>query len=131
MSYDPCRICGEWGWTDTHKCPPRWDIYCPENGDEPDHARSFYAIDAEAAAEKWAERYDEYDEPSIARQDFTPTVCVRRYGTDDVWERWTVSGEYVPQYYAREAEAPTPTPSAPATAHEAPAPEASGDGEAP
>ncbi len=24
--YDRCKKCNEWGWTDTHKCPPTWQL---------------------------------------------------------------------------------------------------------
>jgi hypothetical protein len=24
MNYKKCSICGHYGWTNTHKCPPEW-----------------------------------------------------------------------------------------------------------
>ena len=93
-----CSTCGEWMYSSRHACPPIFEVNYPEYGDE---WREIRAIDAETAAEKWAEREDsESAEYSIVGGRETPVVNVR--GPDGSVTRWIISGEAVPKYYASE-----------------------------
>lgn len=96
MSY--CPICGEYKYNERHACQPLFGVRCDENHG-PDEWVEIRAFDAEAAAEKWAEREDQNGDYLIVGQRSTPTVEVRD-GTGEI-TRWQVSGEAVPAYYAK------------------------------
>lgn len=98
--YERCRVCGEWGWMASHQCPPMWDIYCPDHGDDAETARAFYGTDAEDAVEKWAERADSDSAEYSIVGGQPATVFVRPAGGDGAWEKWVVEGEAVPEYRA-------------------------------
>lgn len=93
-----CQKCGEWTYSDRHACPPLFDVRCDDNHG-PDEWVQIRAIDAETAAEKWAERDDQDGDYLIVGQRSTPIVDVRS-PTGEV-TRWQVSGEAVPKYYAK------------------------------
>ncbi len=88
---------------DLHECPPRWQVRCPEYDGEEDfeNSRKFYAHDAQAAVEAWADRYDSDGDYAIVSGD-TPTVYVKMAGEpDDTQQAFVVCGESVPQYSAQ------------------------------
>lgn len=62
MSYfRRCDICGWYGWSSSHECPPKW--YVRHEEDLPEDAWSVYAADAKAAAERYfSDNFDEVDE---------------------------------------------------------------------
>ena len=100
MSDYTCDKCGELKWRTEHKCPPifkvRWPDICG-----PDDWAEFRAIDAETAAEKWAELHDqESADYRIVGQHSTPQVEVK--AEDGTLTRWEVKGEAVATYYAKE-----------------------------
>ena len=72
--YDKCPICGKYGFVDSHKCPPKWEVSCEDVGEW----ESYYAVDAEEAAIEAAEGYDTDDYSLMSGGDFN--VHVRKFG---------------------------------------------------
>jgi len=74
-------------------------VWCPERGETESDAKEIAALASDDAAEQWASDADadsaDYDILKGSVQ-----VCVRERGIEDV-ERFDVSGEAVPQYYAK------------------------------
>lgn len=112
MSYafSTCRACGEYDFTDRHKCKPKWEVAMEaKKGEVPDESEwaEIYAIDQETAAEKYADQYDcesaEYAIVSAGSGGET-IVLSRDPATPEKITRWHVIGEAVPQYHARLAE---------------------------
>lgn len=96
-----CKVCGEYGWRDRHRCPPVW--VCRMEGEDEDGVET-YAHDAERAAEKFAKAYDEDGEYSILRCGGEGYIVVVRAPDDTTEEearRFTIAAESVPTYYAR------------------------------
>ena len=75
----------------------------PKNRDDQteDYADEFDTLDAEMAATEWAEKNDRDSAEYHIVGGHDATVNVRDLETDEV-TRYTVSGEAVPQYTARE-----------------------------
>jgi hypothetical protein len=107
-----CPTCQGWLWNTlsmSHRCPPRWE--CRAEGET--DPRTIFAIDAEEAAEKFTEDYENsYAEYPIAGGKETLTVFVRSAPvyvdpTAPVAPeaKYIVEGETVPQYNARFVEA--------------------------
>ena len=91
-----CKLCGKWALNlEYHKCPPIFEVCQPDYDD--DCWAKIYAIDAEEAAENWAEKDDE-EECSIVGGE-PATVLVRKLGEEKT-EKFVVSGEAIPHYYA-------------------------------
>jgi len=103
--YATCETCGEFAHSRTHKCPPIWLVWCPEDGETIDDSRKVRATDAGEAVEKWAELDDEESAAYRIVGGQEARVCV--VPADDkarAPQRFAVSGEAVPQYYASEVE---------------------------
>ena len=76
-------------------------VWCPDHGESPEDARKFEALDAQEAAEKWADWNDGYfAEYAIVGGKEVARVCVREQGESEV-RGFTVSGRAVPTYTAR------------------------------
>jgi hypothetical protein len=96
-----CKTCGDYMlFPDSHKCPPIWECWCPDEGETRDDPRMIRASDAEAAAEKWAEEDDRYGDYTIIGGN-DATVCVAKPDNDEV-RTFVVTGESVPEYHAEE-----------------------------
>lgn len=79
----------------------RFLAYDPDNCTE-DDAHEIEALDAEDAAEQYAESSDRQSaEYTYAREG--GVVMVRAKGFDEPWVRYEVTGESVPQYHATES----------------------------
>lgn len=123
MAIKRCEKCNEWIFDYTtrwasrpHKCLPLWLVQCPEYDDE--SWDRIYAVDAEEAATKLAEKYDS-DNHDMMDGD-TIVVRVRREINDYLnllqdnqgdtaiiqgeikVEKFRCSGEAIPTYYATE-----------------------------
>lgn len=94
MALEICKECGDYIITPSHKCPPIFEFHHPYWDDWV----SIRARDHESAAEKFGELFDNGDYTILNGS--TETVSIR--DSDGVIKRFTVSGEAVPQYYARE-----------------------------
>ena len=57
--YEECSICHEYGWTNTHKCPPAWEVWADDDDYFEDEPIRVYASTPRGAAEKWAAKWDE------------------------------------------------------------------------
>lgn len=100
---DQCRICGEWTYlSGRHKCPPRWLVWDPDQGETPADASPVYATDGQAAAEKYQEQSEanacEYTcmEGGEVSLHILPDELT---AVEDV-QVFVVTGESVPQYNA-------------------------------
>lgn len=104
-----CTICREHGWFGNkimgeHVCKPIWECQ-PEWYSDPEDWTPVHAADAESAAEKYAERYDQDGEYSIVGGHMRGDVVIRtRKPGDDVFERWDIEAEAVPTYRATKLE---------------------------
>lgn len=76
-----------------HVIAPKYD-----GNDDFEGATKFHASNHEAAAEKWAEYWDQ-DEYTLLQGE---TIDVQVQGADGSVKHFTVSGEATPTYYARE-----------------------------
>lgn len=99
------RRCGTchaliWDGDPEHKCPPVWEVWNVDGGDERQWASQIHAHDAEEAAKKWGEEYDNGDYTIIGGSE--ETVFVARPGQEP--KRFVVSAEAQAHYYARELE---------------------------
>lgn len=104
MSYEKCRICQEWSWsiTGAHVCPPEWEWRTDDtHGD--DEWETVYALGAEAAAMKAAERYDEGDHPLLDPKARGHVVIFLRNERGDI-TRWRATAELIPHYRAEHIE---------------------------
>lgn len=103
MKYDKCHNCGEWGRTDTHKCPPKWIVHIEGDSEGNEYGvRVIYAMDAEGAAEKFAHRYDVYfAEYGLAGGGESIDVVVCHPTRHEERLFFTVTGAEVPQYTAQ------------------------------
>jgi len=102
--YDRCSICGTYGWIDSHECPPCWRVWEADSHGEDEDGERIYALDAEQAAEKWADETDAYGDYTIIGGSEATVRVTPDGGGETVW--FAVSGES-PQYHARKVEAPT------------------------
>lgn len=103
--YVPCSVCGVLAWTSPtgvsgHCCSPLWG-YRVDGFDGEDEWTEVRAFDAEEAAEKAAESYDECEYSLMKGGEIV--VHVRNPKTGEV-TRWRCIGETVPQYSAQEIE---------------------------
>lgn len=83
-----------------HRCPPEWEVWCSEDGEEREDARRIRARDEEEAAEKWAQRRDSDGDYSIVNGNY-PVVCVASPDGETV-QRFEIEGSMVPEYWAHE-----------------------------
>jgi hypothetical protein len=60
-SFDQCKTCKDYDFLDKHRCLPKWLVQVNEHHDMDDteDAIEVHAIDAEGAASKGLERWDE------------------------------------------------------------------------
>lgn len=80
----------------------KFTVWSPEHGQEREDGRVFEAVDHEHAAQKWAHREDSWGaDYLIVSGRSTPTVKVALDEGEDP-KTFTVSGEAVAQYHARE-----------------------------
>ena len=99
--YQRCTICGNYGWASSHQCPPLWDVHDPDSHGDLDFFSTVRAIDAQSAAEKYAEDTDAAGDYSCVGGSEL-RLKVRKSGTDDSWTDWAVTGETEPVYHARD-----------------------------
>jgi len=97
MNYKRCKICGEFGWENSHKCPPIWEVNFPSYDE--DHWFNYHAIDANSAATLAAEEYDIEYHP-LLNGEIIEAIVRKRGETKTV--KFTCSGETVAKYRAVE-----------------------------
>jgi hypothetical protein len=100
--YGRCPGCKQWGYLSTHRCAPLFLVWRPDDQETEEDARTFHARDAEEAAERWAEEDDQASADYAIVGGSSADLTVR--GPDGALTRWTVTGEAVPEYHAREIE---------------------------
>jgi hypothetical protein len=96
--YKRCKICGQHGFENTHRCPPAWQVQISDRPDE--EWRTVHASYADDAAKKFAENYDRDDGCyPIVSDGLEMTLKVRKaYDDDAPIERYSARGEAVPTY---------------------------------
>ena len=99
-----CTVCGEHGWFDmkfntNHVCAPVWEARIYTRKYEEDW-REVYATDAEEAAAKFCEQYDQDGDYDIIRRG-GEEIEVRKSKKDTVIIV-DVEAESVPHYYGHE-----------------------------
>lgn len=104
-----CSVCREWGWFggryDQHTCKPTWE-WQVESWHGTETWDELHAYDAEAAAVRAAERYDESDHPLLDMHGRGEVeIKIRNPRTGEV-THWIGRAELVPHYHAT----PTPAP---------------------
>ncbi len=90
-----CKTCGELVfWPNGHLCDPAWEVldWCGKPEDK------VFAVDAEEAAEKAAQRDLEYSGEHADEVEFS----IRPIGSDGPWTKFVVSVEYEPVFHATE-----------------------------
>ncbi len=89
-----------------HKCHPAWLVWDPDQGNTVEDARTIYALNAEWAAEKWAEEDDSDSAEYSIAQGTSTVVCVQPKEGGPI-EKFKVTGEYEPTYSAELVEEPS------------------------
>lgn len=99
-NFERCSICGHYDFSKSHRCPPCFEVLCPEyDGDDWEEASKVYARDAEAAAERWAAEHDWQGDYDIVEG--SPVfVLVRKRWQEGGEAGFVVSGEMQPTYNA-------------------------------
>lgn len=104
-----CPNCRSYDFLSRHRCPPVWEAR-PE-WDCDDYWTEVHAVDAESAAEKFAEIYDrDGGEYSIVSGRFRDCIIqVRKPGEDQI-DRYSIDAEAVPTYYGRKLDEAVTSP---------------------
>ncbi len=105
-----CPTCGVYDYFGTgfgaHKCKPAWE--CRGDWQDDDEWQTIHAIDAEEAAEKYAEKYDcesgEYAIVSGNGRDETIILTRKPDNSGLTPERWVIEAETIPHYRATKIE---------------------------
>lgn len=92
-SFEKCETCGEYGFVDTHKCPPAWEARFEWQDD--DDWKVVYAYDEEMAAQRLSELKTDSESPIQFE------VSVRPAWTDRKPTVFIIDVEYEPKYYSR------------------------------
>ena len=103
-----CDRCGAFCVLDSHACPPRYIVWCPDMYGTEEDGKTFHASSPSAAAEKWAEWSDCHSADYGIVKGTDALVHVRREDGGETLA-FTVSGETVPLYHARPAATPAPS----------------------
>ncbi len=94
-----CKICSNHYFErQTHKCPPIYEVCCPEMYSE-DEWECVREHDAEEAAKKWAEEDDWNTAEYTIVGGEEVEVWVRLKGKEKIL-KFVVTGESLPNYYA-------------------------------
>jgi len=92
--YKKCDICGEWDWSNTHKCPPIMYFKHENWGEDWEEIR---AHDHEDAAEKFAEMYN--DDGDYSLMDLEVDVLI---SDGKIEKTFVVSAETSIEYFVKE-----------------------------
>lgn len=87
-----CGVCREYGWSNTHRCPPQYE--CRNRNWDGDEWETVYAYNARDAAEKYVERVDNH------AAEFTETCDIEVRNDGGEVECYEVTGEIVREYSA-------------------------------
>jgi hypothetical protein len=114
-NYRQCRICDNWGWSNKHKCPPKWEVrIATGSNDEEDLHRdgwyeeiTVYARDEEEAAERAVAKYERDGDTGyeVARGNENALVLVMD-GEPKTGRIFFVTGHLEPTYSAITKEMP-------------------------
>ena len=99
MTFEKCSICGQYGFSNNHHCPPFWHVGI--NADDEEERRGIYAYSAAKAAELFTERWDGWDGEYLAAHGGEVEVSVSRHDEPDTKQVFTVVCQMVPEYRAQ------------------------------
>lgn len=110
-----CKTCDDFHLFGSTRHLPAWEVSTYDTAGFPvwDEWRIYRAINAEWAAQRAAEEYDQEDYPLIRDSGLSIRVLVRLVGSQDV-EAFRVHAEAVPTYYVEPDLEYEPVPSTPA-----------------
>lgn len=92
MSFDKCKICGEYVFLEDHKCKPLWEAIEVDCDDENEPQKTF-GFDAESAAIRYAERnFDRWEYPEEVE------IWVRKPSAE--WQKFNIYVEFIPSFTA-------------------------------
>lgn len=94
MSYQKCGLCHE-RYKGVHLCKPEWETEHFWKGSFEEDCK-VRAHDAEGAAERWAEMYDE--DGSLRDNDTNERIRVRLLGSSDPWQVFDVTASQSIEY---------------------------------
>lgn len=97
-----CPTCERYIYSN-HKCPPLWDVWCERDGEKRGDHNPIHGDDAQDAAERYAERSDT-DSAEYSFMKYPGQVMVAPIDNSEEPKRFSVEGEAVPSYHAREIE---------------------------
>lgn len=101
VEYERCPICRNYGWTNTHKCPTKWQAILHEYYDEEEPGYVYCNGDAQEAVELFADQnYSNWDYPRNME------IWVRK-DTDEPWDKFDVYVEAVPSFSSSRKGDPT------------------------
>ena len=89
-NYEQCKVCGQWGYM-PHKCPPVWEVFMPDYGDE-DEADLAHGEDEEIAVGNYAALMFERREHPIDME-----IWSRKDETEE-WHKWNITVEDIPSF---------------------------------
>lgn len=98
-----CPTCGKFMmYPDSHRCPPKFIVWDPEDGEMAEVGHEVRAADHESAAEEWADQTDCERSYCILNGNDVVVHVVLLGEPAETAKRFRVSGESVPQYHAEE-----------------------------
>jgi hypothetical protein len=97
-----CPTCKRYDWLSRHRCAPAWECRLEWHKDDDGAWCVTHAIDAEQAAERFAEHYDcEGGEYAIVGGRYRDDVIVQvRKRDEETFEQFVIEAEAVPTYRA-------------------------------
>jgi hypothetical protein len=105
-NFDMCKTCKDYDFLDKHRCLPKWLVQIHEHHemDDTEDAMVVHAVDAEGAASKGLERWDE------ERDALTDGYLVRVVAEDEeatTGEWFSVTAQQSIEYSAESVSAPS------------------------
>ena len=97
MSFQKCKKCGEYGWSESHRCAPQWNAICPDC-DDADAPEKAFGSDAKEAALYFAEQ-------NFSRLDYPENCEIWVKKEDETeWQKFDITVEAIPSFYATQKE---------------------------
>lgn len=102
MSEHYCQTCGKFKYNDRHVCQPLFECRFADTKNYGDDWRQVREIDAENAAETFAEEFDCENEYEILKQGDRCEEIVQVRDQSLQLTRWRITAESRPHYYAEQ-----------------------------
>jgi hypothetical protein len=99
-SFEQCSTCKQWGWTDSHRCPPIYLVWDPDYEGNEDQAEMIYADTPEKAAEIYGKERS-YDGDGLVED---LVVFVKLLTDDGPPKKLRILSEMVPNFWTEEVD---------------------------